>query len=90
MSGESGPFTLRQLLKEPEPLVRCQKLLTEGTPAGQLYGLLGLSLLDQQAFQQALPRYRDSKTVIQSVGGCVHFSTTEAQVAKEIEKGQLR
>ena len=54
-------LAFRELLKQPEPLVHCKKLLEEGTPAGQMYGLLGLHLLDQDAFQAVLPRYKDTK-----------------------------
>lgn len=80
----------RQLLKQPEPLARCQKLITEATAAGQFYGLLGLRLLDQQAFQTALPRYKDSKTDIPTISGCIVMHTTAAKLAKQIEKGELK
>lgn len=80
----------RQLLKQPEALVQCQKLLTEATPAGQLYGLLGLRLLDQQAFQAALPRYKDAKTDILTMSGCIVMHTTAAKLARQIEKGELK
>ncbi len=88
MSGEEAAF--RQLLKEPEPVARCQKLLAEGTPAGQLYGLLGLSLLDHPAFEKSLPSYRDSKTTIQSMSGCIGFKSTAGEIARQIEKGQFK
>ena len=83
-------MAFRQLLKQPEPVSRCKKLLTEATPAGQLYALLGLRLLDQPAFQTALPRYKDSKTEIPTMSGCIVMRTTAAKVAKEIEKGELK
>jgi hypothetical protein len=80
----------RQLLKQPEPVSRCKKLLTEATPAGQLYALLGLRLLDQQSFQTALPRYKNSRLEIPTMSGCIVMRTTAAQVAKEIERGELK
>ena len=80
----------RQLLKQSEPLAQCQKLLTEATPAGQLYGLLGLRLLDQQAFQAALPRYKDAKTDIPTMSGCIVTHTTAAKLAKQIQNGELK
>ncbi len=80
----------RQLLELPEPVVRCQKLLTEATPAGQLYGLLGLRLLDQEAFRAALPRYKNAKTDIPTMRGCIVMDITAAALATQIEKGELK
>jgi hypothetical protein len=80
----------RQLLKQPDAVALCQKLLNDGTPAGQLYGLLGLRLLDQKAFQTALPRYADSKTDIETVRGCIVTHTTAGALAQQIEKGELK
>ena len=89
IAGTTAPQekAFRELLKQPEPAARCQKLLVEGSPAGQLYGLLGLRLLDQQAFQTALPRYKDSKTVITTASGCLVLPTTSAEVAQQIAAG---
>lgn len=87
-SGEEAAF--RQLVKGPDAPARCRKLLTEGTPAGQLYGLFGLSQLDRPAFQEALPRYRNSKVAVQTMSGCVGFKTTAGEITREIEKGQLK
>lgn len=80
----------RELLKQPDALVQCQKLIGAGTPAGQLYGLLGLRLLDESAFNAALPRYIDSKTDIQTVNGCIVGVTTAAALAERIAKGEVK
>ena len=81
----------RQLLKEPNALVKCKKLLNDATPSGQLYGLLGLRLLnDQQAFRTALPLYKNSRAIIPTMRGCIAGRTTAAEVAKQIEKGELK
>ena len=80
----------RQLLKQPEPLARCQKLLTEATPAGQLYGLLGLRLLDEKAFQAALPAYKNLETEIPTMTGCILTRVKAADIAARIENGKLK
>lgn len=80
----------RELLHQPDALAQCQKLLAEGTPAGQLYGLLGLRLLDESAFDAALPRYTASKSVIETVNGCMISHTTAAAVAGRIAKGDVK
>jgi hypothetical protein len=83
-------MAFRHLLKQPEAISRCTKLLTEATPAGQVYALLGLRLLDQQAFKAALPRYKESDSEISSMSGCVVTRTTAAKLAREIERGELK
>jgi hypothetical protein len=83
-------LALRQLLKEPDAPARCRKLLTEATPAGQFYALLGLHLLDDAAFRTALPRYRDSKESIPSMYGCIVMQTPARVLARKIEKGELK
>ena len=80
----------RQLLKEPDAAARCQRLLNEATPAGQFYGLLGLRLLDDDAFRAALPRYRDSKEAIPSIAGCILMQTPASEIARRIEKGEVK
>jgi hypothetical protein len=87
-SGQETAF--RHLLKQPEPLARCQQLLAEGTPAGQLYGLLGLRLLDPPTFEAALPRYRNAQTPVQSMSGCIRFRTTAAELSQQISKGNFQ
>ena len=92
IAGTTSPSekAFRELLKGPEPVARCRALLTEGSPAGQLYGLLGLRLLDRSAFQTALPRYKDSKTVVTTASGCIVMGTTTAEVAGQIAMGTLK
>lgn len=80
----------RLLLTQPEPVAQCQKLLTEATPAGQFYGLLGLRLLDQKAFAAALPAYENSKADIPAMSGCIAFPRKAADLASKIEKGEIK
>ena len=83
-------IAFRQLLKQPNPLILCQKLLGEATPSGQLYGLLGLRLLDRKAFQAVLPRYRTSKVDVPTMSGCIVIKTTTASIAEKIDKGKYK
>ena len=83
-------IAFRRLLLRPEPVSHCRKLVTEATPAGQLYGLLGLRLLERQAFQTALPSYKNSRTDIQTMRGCIVIHTTVGRLARQIQKGALK
>jgi len=79
-----------KLLNHTDAVSRCQRLLTEATPSGQLYGLLGLRLLDRQSFEAALPRYKISNTEIQTMHGRIMTRTTAGKIANQIEKGELK
>lgn len=80
----------RQLLKQPDPAVRCQKLVREATPAGQLYALLGLRLTDQKAFQALVPTFKTSTKDVETVTGCIVARTPVAVVATRIEAGKVK
>ena len=80
----------RQIIKQHGASVLCQKLLTEATPAGQLYGLLGLRILDEQAFKAALPRYKKSKMVVLTMSGCIGFPTSAGELVHKIETGKMK
>lgn len=80
----------RALLKEPDAVVKCQKLLTEATPEGQMYGLLGLKLKDETAFLAALPKYKGSKTALREMCGCIMGTITVGELAARFEKGTYK
>ncbi|MFO1482999.1 MAG: hypothetical protein U1F71_06480 [Verrucomicrobiaceae bacterium] len=79
----------RKLLKQQGQVTKFQKLLTEATPAGQIYALLGLKLLDSRAFDAALPYYKQSKTEIPRMSGCFMFKTTAADIVRQIQNGEV-
>ena len=83
-------FSFRALLKRPDAVAECQKLIAEASPAGQLYGLLGLRFLDAEAFQAAFPRYKGSKASIATMSGCIVHQTTAGAVAADIQRGAIK
>jgi hypothetical protein len=86
----SGETDFRALLKEPDVVEKCQKLLTDATPEGQMYGLLGLKLKDETAFVAALPKYKGSKTTLREMAGCMMGTITMGELAARIEKGSYK
>ena len=88
ISAEEQAF--RKLLQQPEPAVRCKKLLEEATPAGQMYALLGLRLLDAEAFRAAAPRYKHAKENISTARGCIVMHFPAADIAKQIAEGAYK
>lgn len=81
-----GEKDFRALLKEPDAVEKCQKLLTDATPEGQMYGLLGLKMKDETAFVAALPKYKGSKTTLREMAGCMMGTITMGELAARIEK----
>jgi hypothetical protein len=86
----SGEKDFRALLKEPDAVAQCQKLLTDATPEGQMYGLLGLKLKDEVAFTAAFPKYKESKTTLRQMSGCIMGNVTMGEMAARIEKGSYK
>ena len=80
----------RALLQEPDAVEKCRKLLTDATPEGQMYGLLGLKLKDETAFVAALPQYKGSKTKLREMAGCMMGTTTMGELSAMIEKGSYK
>ncbi len=83
----SGEQALRELLKQSDAVSRCQALVEKASPAGQLYGLLGLKWKDEAAFQLALKKHAGSRTRVQSMSGCILETVTVGEIAAEIQKG---
>ncbi|MEZ0276115.1 MAG: hypothetical protein ACAH88_14500 [Roseimicrobium sp.] len=80
----------RALLKEPDAVAQCQKLLTDATPEGQMYGLLGLKLKDETAFVAALSKYKESKQQVRQQSGCIMHNSSMGELAASIEKGSYK
>lgn len=86
----SAETALRALLKTPDAVTECKKLVSDATPAGKLYGLLGLKLKDPKAFEEAFPAFKDSKTAVSTAAGCMLYETTLGKLATDIQDGKLK
>lgn len=89
-SPAESEFSFRALLKRRDAVAECGKLTTTASPAGQLYGLLGLRLLDREAFDAASPRFKGSKVSVATMDGCSVFQTTVGAIAAEIAQGTIK
>ena len=83
--GERG---LREVLKESDVPARLEKLLSDASPAGQLYALLGLRLRDRTAYERALAKLRTTNAKVQTARGCILQKESFGDLVKEIERGQ--
>jgi hypothetical protein len=83
-------LAFRDLMKQSQPESSLRKLLVDGSPAGKMYGLLGLKLADKNAFEQALPHFTECETKIETIGGCIVMHTTVGYVAKQIARGDFK
>ena len=86
----STETALRRLLKTPTAAEDCRKLATTGTPAGQLYGLLGLKLLKDSAYQSTAARQRSSRVEVSVTNACVIEKRPTADVARQIDEGKIK
>ena len=51
-----GEKALRQLLEKPDAVAQLERLLTNATPAAQLYALLGLRVKDRASYDRAVSK----------------------------------
>jgi hypothetical protein len=79
-------IALQALVKQPDGLAQCRRLLDTATPAGQLYALYGLKLLDPKGFQGELPRFQKSKTKVSAMSGCSGYEDTVGKIASQIDR----
>lgn len=82
--------SLRNILKSATADATCRKLVSSGTMAGQLYGLLGLKLLKSEAYESVASRYLESKALVPTAAGCIFGEETVASVAQRINKGDYK
>jgi uncharacterized protein YecT (DUF1311 family) len=80
----------REILKQPDAIEQCKKLLVEARFPGQMYGLLGLHLLDQAAFNEAFPKYAEARTAVSRQKGCILSFSGVSDIVKEIKNGKLK
>lgn len=80
----------RALLRGPKAPEQFGKLLSEATPAGQLYALLGLKLLKDPAYEKAYPRYAANEQPVSTMSGCIVMQTTVDALARQIGEGKFK
>jgi hypothetical protein len=83
-------ISLRKLLKTPTAAADCRKLVIEGTPAGQLYGLLGLKLLNDPSYPSVVVPFRNSQVKVTVVDGCNAIDYTTSAVVRSLDKGRIK
>jgi len=82
-------YAFRVLLSEPSSLEVFRILVQEASLAGQLYGLAGLYLLDELAFQSAHERFQHRREPVMTHAGCSEAEERLEDVALEIAHGEL-
>ena len=65
-------------------------LLSDATTAGKLYGLLGLKLLKDPEYATVASRFKVSRAQVSVTSGCITASRPVAEIAKHIDKGDLK
>jgi hypothetical protein len=86
-SMSEGERALREVLNESGVSARLEKLLSDASPAGQLYALLGLRLRDRAVYEPALQKLRTTDAKVQTARGCILQQESFGDLVKEIERG---
>ena len=82
-----GERALREVLKESDVAARLERLLSEASPAGRLYALLGLRLRDRPVYERGLQKLRTTDGKVQTARGCILQQESFGDLVKEIERG---
>jgi hypothetical protein len=83
-----GERALREVLANRDAVARMERLLTNATPAGRLYALLGLRLKDRALYDRALQELRAIDAKVETARGCMISQESFGDLLKEIERGQ--
>ena len=83
-----GERALRVLLQDPKATEQLQNLLSQATPTGQLYALLGLRVHDRAAYDKALQAYKAPEIDVETIGGCIISRAPFKQLFDRIKAGQ--
>jgi hypothetical protein len=82
--------SLRNILRTPTAAEDCRKLTAAGTPAGQLYGLLGLKLLKDSTYSTIAARYRFSRVEVSVTDACNISQRPTFFVVQLIDQGKIK
>ena len=79
---------LRCLMAEPDALSRVRDLIAHGTPAGQLYGLVGLKSLYAEEFASTIRSYASSTQSVVTISGDLMKHEPVSTLADLIARGE--
>src|SRR3954464_3653573 len=82
-----GERALREILSERDAVARLEGLLSQASPAGRLYALVGLRMRDRAAYQRALEKYRANDATVETARGCMLQQEPFRDLIREIEQG---
>lgn len=80
---------LRLILKDPAAEDIFRQLLAEATPAGQLYALAGLYVINPEFARTAATPYESSQEMVRTQFGCVNAEMPISEVTEQILEGSL-
>ena len=83
-----GERALREVLANRDAVARMERLLTNATPAGRLYAVLGLRLKDRALYDRAIQELRAIDAKVETARGCMLSRESFGDLLKEIERGQ--
>lgn len=83
-----GERALREILANRDAVARMERLLTNATPAGRLYALLGLRLKDRALYNRLIQELRPVDAKVETARGCMISQESFGDLLKEIERGQ--
>jgi hypothetical protein len=84
----AGERALREILRKQGAVARLEAMVSNASPAGKLYALLGLKIRDRAAYERALEKCRTVDAKVETARGCILSQESFRALVKEIERGQ--
>lgn len=82
-----GEVAFRELIARKYALKDFHKLLKSGDPEGQCYALVGIRKLQPKAFPNFAEKFRNDRTKVKTIGGCMISEQPMSSVVAGIAKG---
>jgi hypothetical protein len=83
----AGERALREVLQKPDVSSRLEKLVSDASPAGQLYALVGLRIRDRAAYERVLEKLGKTDVTVRTARGCILQQESFRALLNEIERG---
>ena len=81
-----GELALDHLLLDSQAAVLFRLILDHGSYEGKLYALIGLRTVDRAGYFQAVARYRNDQTPVETMSGCLRGAFPMADEIHRLER----
>jgi hypothetical protein len=83
-----GELAFREILSRPDAEKDFLNLLVSGNAQGKCYALAGLHYLDPKEYETQAKRFKNDKTPVTTIAGCMILAQEMSSVVAHIDAGK--